>query len=1078
MGLTILLLLFLKLSLLYEIVIADHDHYSFTSMQLASCHEDEKLALLKFKDSFLINRSASGYEGGYPKVLQWNNPQQGETSSGNCCSWDGVECDEETGNVVGLDLSSSCLYGTINSTSTLYNLVHLRRLNLSDNHFNYSLIPTSMGQFSEMTHLDLSASAFSGQVPIEISNMSNLSSLDLSENYLELKNPNMRSLVQNLSTGLEILNLNHVLISSEVPDFLANFTSLTFLGLYDCELQGEFPAKIFQLPNLQNLYIGANSNLSGYLPEFLRASPLKILNLEGTRFSGSLPSSIQMLDSLQLLFASQCHFSGPIPSSIGKLTQLTKIYLAQNSLNGSIPSSLQNLTQLTHLALEYNQMTGPIPSSLRNLTQLIELRLNVNKFHGSIPQWLSKLNNLKFLALNYNNLGGRVKFNMFFNMESLTDLQIGHNNLTLLFDEKGNVNATLAKFTTLGLSSCNLIEFPDFLWHQNKLEMLVVESNGLRGPLPIPPPSIKKFLARDNMLRGEISPLYCNLASLDALSLSDNMLSGTIPGCFENFTLLSLLDLRNNSFHGIIPEICKIGGNLEMINLSDNQLQGHLPRSLSNCMMLQVLAISNNQLNDVFPSWLGSLPKLRLLTLRRNWFHSIIGEPENDMQFPKLQVIDLSYNNFTGELPSQYISNWNSMKVINNISTEVTYMNSILHYIVSGTTRSIFTYLYVITITHKGVERYRVQIQDNFAAIDLSCNRFEGKIPILIGNLKALRSLNLSNNILTGHIPLALENLNDLESLDISQNSLSGAIPQQLSQLGFLSIFNVSHNNLTGPIPHGKQFDAFDNTSFEGNPGLCGALLSKKCENSMLLPPPNSAFEKDDGDSVSQLKLDWKFVLAGYTSGLVVGIVLSDFVIPFCHDVQFKESISFECGVQGVHLKVLQWESEGESSNCYLWDGILCDEKIGHVISFDLKNPDLKTLLRNLTRLETLILSYVNVSSIIADLLANFTSLTTLMLREWPIPSSLDKLTQLTTLDLGSNNFSGYILSSLRNLTRLSSLRVDDNQISGPLPSWLGNLTKLNALDLSRNEFYGPIPQSLSILVNLEVLSLTIWLVQ
>nr|XP_048334800.1 receptor-like protein 20 [Ziziphus jujuba var. spinosa] len=463
-------------------------------------------------------------------------------------------------------------------------------------------------------------------------------------------------------------------------------------------------------------------------------------------------------------------------------------------------------------------------------------------------------------------------------MKSLTGLQIGYNNLTLLFD-KGNRNSTSPKFNVIGLSSCNLVEFPDFLRHQNKLETLILASNKLRGPLLIPPPSIKKFLAGNNMLTGEISPLYCNLTSLDVLSLPDNKLSGTIPRCLENSTTLSLLNLENNSLHGIIPEICKNGGNLEMIDLSYNQLQGHLPRSLSNCMMLQVLAVSNNQLNDVFPSWLGSLHKLRLLTLHRNWLHGVIGKPENDLQFHKLQVIDLSHNNFTGELPSQYISNWNSMKAINVISTDVTYMNTILRYISSRMTSSTLTYLYGITITHKGVKRYLVQIQDNFAAIDLSCNRFEGEIPILIGNLKALHSLNLSNNILTGQIPSSLENLKDLESLDISQNSLSGAIPQQLSQLSFLSIINVSHNNLTGPIPHGKPFDAFDNTSFEGNPGLCGALLSKKCENSKLLPPPNSALGKDDGDSVSQLKLDWKFVLAGYTSGLVVGIVLSDFVI-------------------------------------------------------------------------------------------------------------------------------------------------------------------------------------------------------
>ncbi|XP_060674838.1 putative receptor like protein 25 [Ziziphus jujuba] len=380
------------------------------------------------------------------------------------------------------------------------------------------------------------------------------------------------------------------------------------------------------------------------------------------------------------------------------------------------------------------------------------------------------------------------------------------------------------------------------------------------------------------MLTGEISPLYCTLTSLDVLSMSDNMLSGTIPRCLENSTSLLVLNLKNNSLHGIIPEICKNGGNLEMIDLSYNQLQGHLPQSLSNCMILQVLAVSNNQLNDVFPSWLGSLPELRLLTLRHIWFHSIIGKPKNDMQFPKLQVIDLSYNNFTGELPSGYIFSWNSMKAINVKSTGVTFMYSQLDYNVSGNNPGVLFYPYGITITFQGVERYYIIIQDMFAAIDLSCNRFEGEIPILMGNLKALHSLNLSNNMLTGYIPSSLENLKDLESLDISQNNLSGVIPQQLSQLWFLSIFNVSYNNLPGSIPQGNQFNAFDNTLFEGNPKLCGAPLSKKCVNSQFMPQPTSAFKKDD-DSESPLQLDWKFVLAGYISGLVVGIVLSDFVI-------------------------------------------------------------------------------------------------------------------------------------------------------------------------------------------------------
>ncbi|GMN56391.1 hypothetical protein TIFTF001_025508 [Ficus carica] len=111
--------------------------------------------------------------------------------------------------------------------------------------------------------------------------------------------------------------------------------------------------------------------------------------------------------------------------------------------------------------------------------------------------------------------------------------------------------------------------------------------------------------------------------------------------------------------------------------------------------------------------------------------------------------------------------------------------------------------------------------------------------------------------------------------MDLSHNNLSGEIPQQLTGLTLLQSFDLSHNNLTGPIPQGNQFGTFENTSFEGNPGLCGIPLPKKCEDSMALPLPPSAVEEED-DSGSLIELDWKFILAGGTSGFVVGVALGD----------------------------------------------------------------------------------------------------------------------------------------------------------------------------------------------------------
>ncbi|GMN56398.1 hypothetical protein TIFTF001_025528 [Ficus carica] len=127
--------------------------------------------------------------------------------------------------------------------------------------------------------------------------------------------------------------------------------------------------------------------------------------------------------------------------------------------------------------------------------------------------------------------------------------------------------------------------------------------------------------------------------------------------------------------------------------------------------------------------------------------------------------------------------------------------------------------------------------------------------------------------MLTGRIPLSVGNLSQLESLDLSRNMLSGEIPPQHAQLNFLQSFSVAHNNLTGPIPQGNQLRTFDPSSFEGNPGLCGDPLPKKCRDSEALPLPPSADEEDD-DSWSPIKLDWKFVLAGAISGFVIGVAL------------------------------------------------------------------------------------------------------------------------------------------------------------------------------------------------------------
>ncbi|KAJ6315976.1 hypothetical protein OIU78_019286 [Salix suchowensis] len=118
------MLLLLLLSFLH--LIACH---SSPSMQ-PLCHDGEGYALLQFKQSLGINDSASSDPSAYPKVASWK--VDGE--SRDCCSWDGVECDRD-------------------SNSSLFHLVHLRRLNLADNDFNSSKIPSEIRNLSSSKSL-------------------------------------------------------------------------------------------------------------------------------------------------------------------------------------------------------------------------------------------------------------------------------------------------------------------------------------------------------------------------------------------------------------------------------------------------------------------------------------------------------------------------------------------------------------------------------------------------------------------------------------------------------------------------------------------------------------------------------------------------------------------------------------------------------------------------------------------------------------------------------------------------------------------------------------------------------------
>ncbi|KAM3289002.1 hypothetical protein P3S67_017289 [Capsicum chacoense] len=458
---------------------------------------------------FTINPNASG--DCYDSItLLWNK-------STDCCAWDGVHCDEVTGQVIELDLYCSGLQGKFHTNnSSLFQLSNLKRLDLSYNNFSGSLISPKFGELSSLTHLDLSHSGFTGVIPAEISHLSKLQFLRIwsdDDPYgLRFEPYNFELLLNNL-TQLRELQLDSVNISFTIPP---NFSSyLTTLQLSGAQLRGILPERVFHLSNLEYLSLLYNS-LTGPIPS--NVSGLQNLRYSSNYLNGTIPSWIFSLPSLERLDLSNNSFSGKIQEF--KSNTLNGVILKENQLQGPIPKSLLHQQDLQALILSQNNFSGQIASTVCNLKTLILLDLGSNNLNGTIPQCLGEISGLQVLDLNNNHLSGTINTN--FNTENqLRIINLYGNKL------KGKVppsliNCRYLEFLDLGNNELN-DTFPSWLGALTNLQILSLRSNKLHGPISD---------SRTNNLFDQIR----------VIDLSSNGFNGDLPvSLFENFQAMKTI---------------------------------------------------------------------------------------------------------------------------------------------------------------------------------------------------------------------------------------------------------------------------------------------------------------------------------------------------------------------------------------------------------------------------------------------------------------------------------------------------------------------------------------------------------
>ena len=108
----------------------------------------------------------------------------------------------------------------------------------------------------------------------------------------------------------------------------------------------------------------------------------------------------------------------------------------------------------------------------------------------------------------------------------------------------------------------------------------------------------------------------------------------------------------------------------------------------------------------------------------------------------------------------------------------------------------------------------------NLQYLFLDFNNFNGEIPIEIWNNINLYYLFLDNNQLTGEISSEIGNLTNLNRLHLDNNQLTGEIPSEIGNLTNLGEFGLSGNQLTGEIPI-EICNQGDSSPFLSNNQLC-----------------------------------------------------------------------------------------------------------------------------------------------------------------------------------------------------------------------------------------------------------------
>jgi len=203
------------------------------------------------------------------------------------------------------------------------------------------------------------------------------------------------------------------------------------------------------------------------------------------------------------------------------------------------------------------------------------------------------------------------------------------------------------------LASCNLSYVPKFLMHQRSIYDLDLSNNNIGGHIPDWIWGIGWSLSL-NLSHNLFTSIDTNLSksSVTDLDLHSNKIEGVLPlPPFRTYRL----DYSNNHFSSsIMPKFWSRIRSVDSLSLVNNSLR-EVPHLICNATNLEVLDLSFNRFSGLIPPCLLKQNNgLQVLNLRGNNFNGSL--PQDIDENCALQIIDLNSNMLEGKLQVSMIN--------------------------------------------------------------------------------------------------------------------------------------------------------------------------------------------------------------------------------------------------------------------------------------------------------------------------------------------------------------------------------------------------------------------------------------